>query len=300
MSAGSIEMEWSSVKNYDVSGLVRGKVLILQMCNFSTGLMTEFGVAARPEAEVDGRDLRFRLRHAGFHVQLVKDPDREEVLRLIGDYTTPGKLTAAPSFMLVIMTYTVQPKGASELALALYDSFVSREELIKPFVECAALNGKPKIFVFQACKSNGKGENLVGGTLTRSGSSMRRNGSTRSHPAPREDNPGYKINQPRNFGPDLLVVESSVPGYWSFKNARSGSWFVQLFATALDFNVVNPGVDFVKLLVRMNGQMATASVEHPNGAFDPQRPSPAWAARNHKRKPTILIMSTLTRLLYIY
>ncbi|OQV13158.1 hypothetical protein BV898_12589 [Hypsibius exemplaris] len=296
----SIELEWGAVKHYDISGPIRGKVLLIQMEHFSTALTAEFGLTTRLEAEVDARDLKFRLRHAGFHVQLVKDPSREEVLQLLTDYTTlADNLENTPSFMLILMTHSVLRKGEAGSVFALHDGFISREELISPLANCHGLSGKPKIFIFQAVKSPAKVENVS--TLVRN-ASMRARSPLAVAASPAAN--AASMKQSTVGQPDVLVVDSAVSGFHVFKNARSGSLYLQLLAKALEFNVVHPSVDFVKLLVRLNGQVAstaTPAATDPVGesAFDPSRPSPAWASVQ-KRKQTATFSSTFTKALYLY
>ncbi len=100
------------------------------------------------------------------------------------------------------------------------DSDYRPEDLWNPFTadKCPTLAGKPKIFFIQACR----GDQLDSGTkLTRTQT------DSRSHAG--QDKSPYVIPNRADF----LIVFSTAPGYYSWRNTQEGSWFIQTLTTVL-------------------------------------------------------------------
>ena len=138
------------------------------MEHFSPAMSFEYGLstAPRPDSETDTQDLKKRLLSTGFHVQLVKDPTREEVVNLLTDYATLDKLDRPSCFVLIITTHAVLRKHEAVSVLALHDGFITRDELMRPIAASELWRGKPKIFIMQASRAGGKAE-TGGGPLVR-------------------------------------------------------------------------------------------------------------------------------------
>lgn len=83
--------------------------------------------------------------------------------------------------------------------------------------KCPTLAGKPKLFFIQACQ----GDKLDGGVTLRS----------------RTETDGYSTASYRiPIHADFLIVYSTVPGYFSWRNTTRGSWFMQALCEELRFN----------------------------------------------------------------
>lgn len=83
--------------------------------------------------------------------------------------------------------------------------------------KCPTLAGKPKLFFIQACQ----GDKLDGGiTLS---NRTETDGSS---------NASYRIP----IHADFLIVFSTVPGYYSWRNTTRGSWFMQALCEELRYN----------------------------------------------------------------
>lgn len=98
------------------------------------------------------------------------------------------------------------------------DSDYRPEDLWNPFTadQCPTLAGKPKLFFIQACR----GDQFDSGTkLART--------QTDSHKV--SDKSPYVIPNRADF----LIVFSTAPGYYSWRNTQDGSWFIQTLTTVL-------------------------------------------------------------------
>lgn len=71
---------------------------------------------------------------------------------------------------------------------------------------CPSLRGKPRILLIESCR--GKSQNIE-----------------------MEKNVHYECN---NVGDDFLIVRSTMPGCKSYRDRKTGSWFIQQFCSTLE------------------------------------------------------------------
>lgn len=83
--------------------------------------------------------------------------------------------------------------------------------------KCPSLAGKPKLFFIQACQ----GDKLDGGVTMQSNRSETDGSSIASYRIP--------------IHADFLIVFSTVPGFYSWRNTTRGSWFMQALCEELRF-----------------------------------------------------------------
>ncbi|GAU99251.1 hypothetical protein RvY_10281 [Ramazzottius varieornatus] len=110
------------------------------------------------------------------------------------------------------------------------DAKISQKSLSAPFTadKCKTLAGKPKIFVYQACRGDklDEGVDLVEADA---------------------GNVACRIPTEQDF----LFVYSTVPGYFSWRNTEQGSWFIQHLCQLMSEQATSPDMDFLKLLTRV-------------------------------------------------
>ncbi|XP_032465213.1 caspase-7 isoform X1 [Phocoena sinus] len=130
---------------------------------------------------------------------------------------------------------------------------------------CKTLLEKPKLFFIQACR----GTELDDGIQADSGPISDTDAS-----------PRYKIPVEADF----LFAYSTVPGYYSWRNPGSGSWFVQALCSIL--NEHGKSLEILQILTRVNDRVA----RH----FESQSNDPCF----HEKKQIPCVVSMLTKELY--
>ena len=109
--------------------------------------------------------------------------------------------------------------GTEDGIYGIDDNTLSLQEIVDKFKDCESLAGKPKLFFIQACR----GSHKDGGIEVQSD----------SHP----------VNRPPRFrlpcSSDILIAQSSVDGFVSYRDRKAGSWFMGTLMDKLEKHAHN-------------------------------------------------------------
>ncbi|XP_070545032.1 caspase-7-like [Ptychodera flava] len=141
------------------------------------------------------------------------------------------------------------------------------EELTEYFSgeNCKTLVGKPKLFFLQACR----GTEFDDGVLLKSSSDQ-----TDAAPVP----------QRLPVQIDFLICYSTVPGYYSWRNPKNGSWFIQAICKV--FDRYGKDMDVLQMMTKVSKTVAYS--------FE----STTTSIRMHQKKQIPCTVSMLTKDFY--
>ncbi|CAK6442560.1 unnamed protein product [Pipistrellus nathusii] len=232
-----------------------GLCIIINNKNFNKST----GMAPRLGTDVDAANLSETFKNLKYEVRIQNDFTREEIVKLLHDVSKEDH-SKRSSFVCVLLSHgdegviygTNGPVDLTKLA-----SFFRGDN-------CRSLAGKPKLFFIQACR----GTELDCGIETDSNA---------------DDDMGY---QKIPVEADFVYAYSTAPGYYSWRNSKDGSWFIQSLCTML--KQYADKLELMHILTRVNRKVAT---EFESFSFD---------STFHAKKQIPCIVSMLTKELYFY
>lgn len=232
-----------------------GLCIIINNKNFDKNT----GMALRSGTDVDAANLRETFRSLKYEVRNKNDLTREEIVELMRSVSKEDH-SKRSSFVCVLLSHgdegiiygTNGPVDLSKLT-----SFFRGDY-------CRSLAGKPKLFFIQACR----GTELDCGIETDSNV---------------DDDMAY---QKIPVEADFVYAYSTAPGYYSWRNSKDGSWFIQSLCAML--RQYADKLELMHILTRVNRKVAT---EFESFSFD---------STFHAKKQIPCIVSLLTKELYFY
>ncbi|XP_047628299.1 caspase-3 [Phacochoerus africanus] len=232
-----------------------GLCIIINNKNFDKNT----GMACRSGTDVDAANLRETFTNLKYEVRNKNDLTREEILELMHSVSKEDH-SKRSSFICVLLSHGEEGKifGTNgPVDLKKLTSFFRGDC-------CRTLTGKPKLFIIQACR----GTELDCGIETDSGTE--------------DDMACQKIPVEADF----LYAYSTAPGYYSWRNSKDGSWFIQSLCATLKQYAHK--LELMHILTRVNRKVA---VEFESFSTD---------STFHAKKQIPCIVSMLTKELYFF
>ncbi|KAK2114967.1 Caspase-3 [Saguinus oedipus] len=193
-------------------------------------------MASRSGTDVDAANLRETFMNLKYEVRNRNDLTCEEIVELMRNVSKEDH-SIRSSFVCVLLSH------GEEGIIFGTNGPVDLKKITSFFRGdcCRSLTGKPKLFIIQACR----GTELDCGIETDSGVD--------------DDMACHKIPVEADF----LYAYSTAPGYYSWRNSRDGSWFIQSLCAMLK-QYANK-LEFMHILTRVNRKVAT---EFESSSFD--------------------------------
>ncbi|XP_074251750.1 caspase-3 isoform X1 [Saimiri boliviensis] len=251
----SVDSGISLDNSYKMDYPEMGLCIIINNKNFHKST----GMASRSGTDVDAANLRETFMNLKYEVRNKNDLTREEIVELMRNVSKEDH-SKRSSFVCVLLSH------GEEGIIFGTNGPVDLKKITSFFRGdcCRSLTGKPKLFIIQACR----GTELDCGIETDSGVD--------------DDMACHKIPVEADF----LYAYSTAPGYYSWRNSRDGSWFIQSLCAMLKQYAHK--LEFMHILTRVNRKVAT---EFESSSFD---------ATFHAKKQIPCIVSMLTKELYFY
>ncbi|CAN8020098.1 unnamed protein product [Ixodes persulcatus] len=232
---------------YNLSRKQRGRCIIFNVQKFSTSE----NLTDRSGAEVDAFRITNTFRKLGFKCQLVPNPTTRKVRETLQEVSSETK-DDADCFVCFFLSH-----GKLGRIFSCDDDLTFRQ-LIDPVMRSKSLKNKPKLFFIQACQEYD---------------------GTDYKDAP----DGWSYSIPSY--PDVFVGFSTPPGYYSWRNERHGSHYINALCSVLDEEVSSDKRrDLVSLMGVVNRQLGLH--------FESYTPS---NDKTDRKKQTPCFVSSLTR-----
>uniref|UniRef100_A0A3B4BCS9 Caspase-3 n=1 Tax=Periophthalmus magnuspinnatus TaxID=409849 RepID=A0A3B4BCS9_9GOBI len=222
-----------------------GVCLIINNKNFKV-LSTRFGT------DVDEAALKKTFETLGYKVIVHKDLTKKQMKQELETVSNEDHSNNA-SFVCFILSH------GNEEGINGTDDTVKLEKLTKYFKgdECKSLIGKPKLFFLQVCR----GENLDSGTA------MDRD---------LVDATALPITPKIPVEADFLYAYATAPGYYAWRNAENGSWFIQSLCEILP---KYKHLELMQIMTRVNRKVALDFVSsNSKKEFDGKKAIPCFTS----------------------
>ncbi|KAG5684558.1 hypothetical protein PVAND_013783 [Polypedilum vanderplanki] len=232
-------------REYDMNNEHRGIAVIFNHENFEY----ETFQSQRQGTHFDLDRLRETLQKLDFDVREFTDLRRDAIMKNLKKVASMNHKNN-DCLLIVILTHGELGKIFSR------DEAYDFNIIPKFFTDenCPSLKGKPKLFFVQSCR----GEKRDFGVKMQSTSHVRLKRQSMGtyeeidvttfnnyHPHYIEE----MVHNPPNHA-DFLIVRSTMTNYVSFRNPRTGSWFIQDLCNELDKNAYE--MDILRLLTIVN------------------------------------------------
>ncbi|XP_022089815.1 caspase-3-like [Acanthaster planci] len=215
---------------YDMSHCRRGRAVLINNANFEED--TDMPRRLSTQKDVDG--LRTALQDMGFSVKVFEDQTCAQIKREVHALSKEDH-SDADCLLIAIMSH------GDDGEIYGTDGPMPTREITTPFRgdACRSLIGKPKLFIFQACR----------GVMVDQGVAMDR------HDVDEPDALiGYESARTIPTEADFLLAYSSPKGYASWRNATSGAWFIQSLVQAME--AYGHSWELTRLLTLVNRMVA--------------------------------------------
>jgi len=223
---------------YKMGTFPRGIMIVFNMEYF----MENTGMAGFPRkgTERDADGLCALFLELGFIVERVDNATRQMVDEVCTRVVSEGSQVSC-------VACTVLTHGEEERLYAI-DGPIQIKHLTKLF-RAKSLAGKPKLFLFQACRGSDYMDALD---------------ATDAPPSQLENE---DVALPCEA--DFFYAYSTVPGYYSWRNSRNGSWFMQSVCSV--FRQYAHDTDVYRMLTRVNHQVSSRKSRTDDAATDDKR-----------------------------
>ncbi|KAL0130803.1 hypothetical protein PUN28_002425 [Cardiocondyla obscurior] len=259
-----LDREFDVMERYPMRSKPRGMVLLI------TNIIYEYE-NHRISAEHDNNNLKKLFEEMGFTVSTHINLTGQQIKNTIKEFSKKNELRKVDSCFVIVTSHgTGDEENNTEiqgidyhrtsrqtnyekiLCTEIYDYFTTEA--------CPQLAEKPKIFIFQLCRGKKVQKDVAHSRITTDTCVF----------AEPTDIPNLKlprIQTTRNYS-DMLVVQSTLPGYVSYRDGVTGSWFIQILCKVFMNNAYKSHLQDLfnmidgelKLLRTMDNECQTSSV----------------------------------------
>ncbi|KAG5319858.1 DRONC Caspase, partial [Acromyrmex heyeri] len=220
-----LDCEYDLIERYPMRSKPRGLVLII------TNIYYELSYEKpRLSAKHDNNNLKKLFEEMGFTVVIYLNLTGQAMKDIIKEFSKRDDLNKVDSCFVIITSHGMEDEESNTEIQGIDYHIASRQtnyekvlctEVCDYFTAeaCPQLAEKPKIFIFQLCRGKKKQNGVIHSRITTDSCAMKSTNETNIE-IPR-------IQTIRNYS-DMLIVQSTLPGYVSYRDSKTGSWFIQI------------------------------------------------------------------------
>lgn len=241
--------EQPQLEMYSMNRKHRGYCLIINNSQFVQN-------DPRQGSEKDAEILKNVFTWLGFDVEFHSDLTTDKIHDCLFEIQKRDH-TERDCFVCCILSH-----GRSQVVYGTDEKVIHLSEVISYCSpkKCSTLAGKPKLFFIQACQ----GKDFQEAHAIQADAI-----------SPIEDRRAT-ITIPNDA--DILVGMSTVDGYYSFRDIRKGSWYIQALCENL-INMVPRGEDILSILTKVNNDVSKKEYLKKGKTNMKQMPQPAYTLR---------------------
>lgn len=192
---------------YKTRSAKRGVVLVFTFITFKNNTDTY-----RSGAHIDTINLKYLFSEIGMKVLSYDDLTRQEFENTIKQPIAQLD-TEVECVFVIVSSHGYENTRMNDTDIRCSDGkLISCRQIIEFFNNnnCPRLNGKPKVFIFQTCRGNSRSTSL----------------NSTYEPVRRQLESDGSVMPFRVYS-DMLIANSTLPGYVSLRDVNDGSWYIQ-------------------------------------------------------------------------
>lgn len=241
------KQEYSSLPMYNMHKKpLRGLCLLVNNEDYSKAE----GLKDRRGSTVDAKRIEDLFSGLGFHVESQKNLTKLSLRRLIELLQRYKDLQKYNCFVAVFLSH-----GENESLNCVDGETMRIDDIINSFKgdTCPALAGTPKWFIIQACRGSEFNYEI-------------------QHDAPEDEDYEQMPEKPMSIPAcaDFYISYATAPGYYSFRNINSGSWFINDMCSVL--HEYSQREDVNTMMTRVNRRVALGRTVEGGGSIRKQMP----------------------------
>jgi len=209
----------------------------------------------RRGSSADATNLEALFTDLGFDVLVKTDMSGVDLRKLILEFSQSPGHAKAQMVVVVVLSH-----GGNGYVLGCDGKQCPNEWILEQFnnAGCPDLTGKPKFFIFQACRGDDEDKGIISGFNRASDVHLNYQSTVET------DASSFIPRRQATWG-DMLIAYATVPGYVANRDIFRGSWFVEAICSVFANQAADK--DIREMMDEVSQEMEKYQTEGPNGSM---------------------------------